>query len=200
LSTNDDRKCVSRIEEQSLQQNRTLGLLQKENSDLRAVHSHLAAESASLGETTKALEQLLCLLQMEVAGVRKIAALSAQFAPEVTGLREKFTEDIAKALLEQTKSGEGAADAAKPNFSPARSVPRMQFMLISNPPERGEMPVGGIISHLPATCGGNVHEEAPVDLLDLPSVRSMTSARDTAVFFGSVAKDPIRQNRIVIVI
>jgi hypothetical protein len=53
-----------------------------------------------------------------------------------------------------------------------------------------EMPAGGIISHLTAKCDDNVHEEAPVDLLGLPSVGSMTSARNAAVFFGSVAKNP----------
>jgi hypothetical protein len=63
----DDESCkrVYRIEEQIRQQNRALGLQQKEISDLRAVHSPLAAESGSLGQMNKALQQLLCLLQME---------------------------------------------------------------------------------------------------------------------------------------
>jgi hypothetical protein len=69
---------------------------------LRAVHWRLAAGNASFGETNKALEQLLCLLQMDFADLRgvrgkEIAALSAQFAQEVAGLREQFAEDIASA-------------------------------------------------------------------------------------------------------
>jgi hypothetical protein len=52
------------------------------------------------------------------------------------------------------------------------------------------MPAGGVISHLTATCSGNVHEEAPADQLSLSFVRSMTSARDVVVFLGSVAKTP----------
>jgi hypothetical protein len=122
----------------------------------------------------------------------EIAALSAQFAQEVAGLREQFTEDIVKAVQEQAKSGDGATDVAKSNFPASRSSPRTQFTFTSSRRERGEMPAGGIISHLTAKCCGNVHEEAPVDLLGLPSVRSMTGGRDVVVFFGSVAKDPDR--------
>jgi hypothetical protein len=106
--------------------------------------------------------------------VREIAALSAQFAQEVAGLREQFTEDIAKAVQEQAKSGNGATDVTKSNFSAPRSSLRTQFTFTSSPRERGEMPSGGIISHLMAKCGFNVHEEP----------------RDVAVFFGSIAKDP----------
>jgi hypothetical protein len=66
----ESRKGVYRIEKEIRQQNRALGLQQKEISDLRAVHSHLSAESASLGQTNKTFEQLLCLLQMEAVDLR----------------------------------------------------------------------------------------------------------------------------------
>jgi hypothetical protein len=73
-----------------------------ENSEWRVEDWRLAADGASLREMNKALEQLLCLLQMDFADLRgargrEIAALSAQFAEEVAGLREQFTEDIASA-------------------------------------------------------------------------------------------------------
>jgi hypothetical protein len=130
----DDRasKRVCCIEKQSLQQDRALGLLQMENSNLRAVHSHLAAESASLEEPTKAFEQLLCLLQMEVVDLRgvrarEIGAFSAQFAQDVADLREQSTEDIAQALREQAKSSDGATDVVKPNFPTLLFAPRTQF-------------------------------------------------------------------------
>jgi hypothetical protein len=48
-------KCIPRVEEQNLQQDRALCFLQREFSDLRAADSRLAAKSATLGETNKAL-------------------------------------------------------------------------------------------------------------------------------------------------
>jgi hypothetical protein len=77
------RKRVSRVEEQNLQQDRVIGVLQRELSDLRAAHSRLAAESASVEETNKVLEDSVCLLQKEIAELRggharEIAALSAR--------------------------------------------------------------------------------------------------------------------------
>jgi hypothetical protein len=116
--------------------------------------------------------------------------LSAQFAQDIAGLREQFTEDIAKALREQAKSGDGAAYMAKLNFPAAPSALWTQFTFASDPPEREEMRAGGIISHLTMKGDGNVHEKAPLGLLDLSSMRSMRSVRDAAAFFRSVAKDP----------
>jgi hypothetical protein len=66
----ESRKRLYRIEGQSLQQNRTLGLLQREIWDLRAMHLLLAAESVSLGQTNQAFEQSICLQQIEVADLR----------------------------------------------------------------------------------------------------------------------------------
>jgi hypothetical protein len=110
------RKRVSRLEEQSLQQDRGLCLLRRELSDLWAAHSRLAAESAFVGETNKVLKHSLCLLQKELtdlrgAHAREIAALSARFAQEVAGLREQFTEDIAKVHREK-------ANLTKPDTAP----------------------------------------------------------------------------------
>jgi hypothetical protein len=185
----DDEFCkrISQIEEQILQQDREIGLLQREISDLRAVPSHLAAESASLEQTNKALEQLLSLLLMELMDLRggcaqEIASLKAQLTQEVSGLREQFPEDIAKALQEQAKSGKRVAEVAQPNFLAPQPVPWTQFMFTWDPSKGGEIPAGGIIWQQMEKCGSNVHEEAPV--------RSMTSRQDVAVFFRSVAKDP----------
>jgi DNA-directed RNA polymerase specialized sigma54-like protein len=110
---------------------------------LRAVHSHLAAESVSLGQTNKALEQLLCLLQMEAVDLRgvlarEIAALSAQFVQKAADLREQFTEDIAKTVQKQAKSGDGATDVMKSNFSASQSSPRTLFSFTSARVNKGK--------------------------------------------------------------
>jgi phage host-nuclease inhibitor protein Gam len=141
------RKRVCRVEEQNLQQDRALGILQRELSDVRAAHTRLAAESASLGETTNALDHSLCLLQKEIAALsaqfaqenralreelansdnsreRENAALrkqqdglDAQFEQEVAGLREQLTEYIAKVRQQQT-------NLAKPSTAPSPPAPK----------------------------------------------------------------------------
>jgi hypothetical protein len=40
----------------------------------------------------------------------------------------------------------------------------MPFLLTSVPPEQGKMSAGGVIAHLIAKCGGNVHERDVVKI------------------------------------
>jgi hypothetical protein len=98
-------------------------------------------------------------MKLEIAALGKQlgeeAAACGKFAQELESLKRQFAE-------ERTKWDE----ASKQNMREHESLrnPRTQFPFTSDPPEQGKMPAGGVIAHLTAKCGGNVHEKGAVEI------------------------------------
>jgi hypothetical protein len=82
------------------------------------------------------------LVQANVVQEEEIAALRKQ--------QEKFRQEIGSLKLEF------AQERANKFFG--------QFPFTSDPPERGKMPPGGIISYLTAKCDGNIHDRGVVEI------------------------------------
>jgi hypothetical protein len=136
----------------------------KEVSELRgqfareqeATKREIAALGRQLGEEAAAREKF----------AQELESLKTQFAKEQTNWDEASKQNMREheSLRKQNRAPPPAAQEklAPPTNPPA--APQTQFPFTSDPPEEGKMPAGGVVAHLTAKCGGNVHEKGAVEI------------------------------------
>jgi septal ring factor EnvC (AmiA/AmiB activator) len=167
-------------------------LQQQEIVDLRETNKVQKEEIGALGRTeaksNKEMSELRAQFGREQeATTREIAALGRRLGEEAAA-RGKFAQELeslkAQFAKEQTKCEEASQqnkreheslrkqNPAPASASPAKpapppkppAAPQTQFSFTSDPPEKGKMPAGGVIAHLTAKCGGNVHDKGAVEI------------------------------------
>jgi hypothetical protein len=113
------------------------------------------------------------------------AAARGKFAQELGSLKSQFAEERRKwdeankqnmrehaSLRKQNPAPPPAAQGKPAPASPANpapppkppTAPRTQFPFTSDPPKSGKMPAGGVIAHLTAKYGGNLHDNGAVEI------------------------------------
>jgi hypothetical protein len=102
-------------------------------------------------------------------------------AQEIATLKQKLAEDIANVKQEQTKSGGATAHLLQPKTAPpspaTQTIEKLQFPFTSDL-------LGGLVSHLTAKCGGNVHAKGAVEIT-ASSASSEDNVPETVADFGT---------------
>jgi hypothetical protein len=145
-----------------------------------ATKREIAALERRLGEETAARGKF----------AQELESLKAQFAKEQTKWDEASKQNMREheSLRKQNAAPPPAAQEKPAPASPAEpapppkppAAPQTQFPFASDPPEQGKMPAGGLIAHLTAKCGGNVHDKGAVEITASSVDHDIYAPRNTA--------------------